>query len=97
MNNNWQYTNIKLPMTVLWMDTDEDVHEVIKALMGHDCVVYDTPSSGYSGCGPWEEGDIDLIDNGLGYTLSYDFMELSGATGRIFRYTIDRQPGFDNE
>lgn len=80
-----QYTNVKLPDHVMWMDTDEDVQEVLKAFVGHECKVTDA-AFGYSSNGPYEEGDIWYEDNGELYALHYDFM---AEVGRIFRYEIE--------
>lgn len=87
-----QYTNVKLPYHTAAMFTDDDVHEVIKTLVGHDCEFLSDgcyPAIGCSPFGPYDEGDIVFYDNGGTHQLSYDFMELDGMTvGRVFRYEI---------
>lgn len=103
MQYSTQYTNIKLPQETAWMNSGNDVQEVLKAIVGHGCKVVgpdcfdgvDCPAIGYSAYGPWVEGDIDYVDDGLGYSLAYDFIDIDEETSRIFRYDISRQPGFD--
>ena len=82
-----RYTNVKLPNHVMWMDTDDDVQEVLKAFVGHGCELTAEPAIGYSSMGPWEEGDIWYEDGGVDYALHYDFI---GKAGRVFRYEIER-------
>lgn len=94
-----QYTNVKLPMHVLEMDSDTDVLAVLKALTGSERpYVFDSgcwPAIGYSGNGPYEEGDIIYWDGELAYQLCYDFMRLDDVTGRIFRHEAFRFPYYD--
>ena len=81
-----KYTNVKLPDHVMWLDTDEDVQEVLKAFVGHECKLTAEAAIGYSSCGPWVEGDIWYEDKGHDYALHYDF---NTDAGRIFRYEIE--------
>lgn len=100
-----QYTNIEVPQRVAWMYSGNHVQDVLKAIVGHRCKVVGPdvfdgiahPAIGYSGIGPWVEGDIDYVDEGLGYTLNYDFIDIDKYISRIFRYEITRQPCFDEQ
>lgn len=82
------YTNMRLPLNVMWMDSDEDVQELLRAFVGHECPLTQEPAIGCSSYGPWEEGDVWFEDNGGHYALHYDFME---SAGRIFRYEIEKE------
>ena len=90
-----RYTNVKLPMETLYMDTYEDICLLVRTLAGHECDEVLDASSGYAAEGGWEEGDIDFLDiNGRRRTLSYDYVPVDDTweTGRVFRYVV-----FDNE
>jgi hypothetical protein len=89
-----QYTNVKVPADMACMDTDKDVHDILRALTGYDEFI--NASIGRSSYGPYWEGDIDYMADCKGYSLAYDFM-VNGDTARVFRYQIDRQICFDKE
>lgn len=88
-----QYTNVKLPIDTLYQTTVNDVSDLVRMFAGHDCTILYSPSfpsTGSSGYGPWEEGDIEFVDGEEICYLAYDFMQLNKSEGRIFRYEIDR-------
>ena len=93
-----QNCNVKVPAETAWLETDEDIFAMLKAIIGHECMPCGEPlgyaaSIGHSSYGPWVEGDIDYMDGGTCYSLHYDFMRV-GNVGRVFRYEIDRHPEF---
>lgn len=95
MNFSTPYTNIKVPSHVAWLDTDKDIFDVLKAIVGHDCMPLGEPldyyaSIGYSSYGPYVEGDICFADDGCEYMLAYDFMEVGNDEARVFRFDITR-------
>jgi hypothetical protein len=95
-----QYVNIKVPLETAWLDTDEDIFAMLKAITGKECKPVGKPlnynaSIGRSSHGPYVEGDIDYTVDGLGYSLAYDFMHVDDTTARIFRTEISRQTCFD--
>lgn len=86
--SNYQ-ANIELPSHVLYLDRTSDVNELVKTLLGKEYEVVYTcmfPSTGQSPNGDWQEGDIEVCDNGSRYLLSYDFVETDNDKGRIVRY-----------
>ena len=88
-----QYTNVVVPLDSALMMSGDGISEVVRAIIGHDCPIsYDVgdfPTSGSSGIGPWEEGDVVFVDEGRTYMLSYDFIPLYDENiGRIFRYAV---------
>lgn len=90
----WQYTNYRFPMSVLNLTTNADIWLLLRTFGSGHCT-FDPDScvatTGTSGVGWWEEGDIDFIDlDGKFYTLSYDYMHVDDTweTGRVFRYVI---------
>lgn len=87
-----QYTNVSLPYHMAALFTGADVVDVVRTLVGHECLIeYSVgyPSVGCSPYGPYDEADIIFVDNGVRYQLSYDFMEFEDMTiGRVFRYEI---------
>jgi len=96
-----QYTNVKIPATTAWLDTDQDIFDALNAIVGKGCTPCGEPlnyeaSIGYSNFGPWVEGDIAYMRDGLCYTLAYDFMVFDD-TARVFRVGIDRHPDFDEQ
>lgn len=89
--NDMQYTNVKLPASVMFMDTDDDVQAMLVAFVGHECELTDTAAIGSSAYGPWEEGDIWYEDGGSDYALHYDFYyDFDREAGRVFRYEIEK-------
>ena len=83
----WEYCNVKVPLDMAWLETDEDVRDMLRALVGYDEFTND-PAIGYSSNGPWVEGDIDYKADGNVCSLHYDFMMVDGRA-RVFRYYID--------
>lgn len=96
-----QYVNIKLPVSSLYMFSGNGIQEVINALTGHGGKVIGPDggqaTTGASGIGPWEEGDIEYVYEGRAYGLAYDFIELDDNIGRIFRFANDRLPWYDEQ
>ena len=94
-------TNIRVDRRIAWMYSGSDVQEVLKAIVGHGCEVIGPdfcdgvacPAIGVSGVGPWVEGDIDYVDEGITYSLNYDFYNIDENISCIFRYWITPQPG----
>lgn len=83
-----QYCNVKLPLEVAWMDTDDDVEAVVTALVGeHEA--WDNAMIGYSSQGPYEEGDVSFKVDGEWFMLAYDFMMCDGIA-RVFRMQVWR-------
>lgn len=90
-----RYANVKLPASVAWLDTDEDVYKALEALVGKGCVPCGEPlgydaSIGLSSHGPWAEGDISFTKGDGRYGLAYDFMCLDNSVARVFRYDVTR-------
>lgn len=88
----WMYTNHIFPMETLWLRTNNDIFLLLRTFGGGHCT-FDPDcceaTTGTSGVGGWEEGDIDYLDiDGKRHTLSYDFMptDETWKTGRVFRY-----------
>jgi hypothetical protein len=79
-------------MDTLDMHTNEDIQTLLDLFV--DSPHMFDPSqceatTGMSGVGWWEEGDIDYLVGNERHTLSYDYMTLddSWTKGRVFRYT----------
>lgn len=95
MNNGWQYTNHKFPISTLFLETNDDILLLIKTFGGEHCRFNSNcceATTGTSGIGCWEEGDIDFIDeDGKLCTFSYDYMPVDDTwvIGRVFRYVIN--------
>lgn len=94
----WQYWNIKFPMDTLHLMTNDDIQLLLRAFVCEPCT-FDPDcceaTTGASGIGCWEEGDIDFIAiDGTRRTLSYDFIVIDDEQdlGRVFLYMV-----YDNE
>lgn len=88
----WQYTNHQFPMSVLNLTTEADIWLLLRTFgEGHAGFDpdYCEATTGTSGVGCWEEGDIEYTDlEGALRTLSYDYMPIDDnyETGRVFRF-----------
>ena len=94
----WMYANLIFPMNTLFLNTNDDIQLLLRAFTDGPCK-FDPDcceaTTGSSGIGGWEEGDIDFSDiNGRRRTLSYDYVPVDDTweTGRVFRYVV-----FDND
>ena len=91
-----QYVNVKVPSSVAFLDSADDVMALITSLCGEGCARLDQGSCGYSSYGPYCEGDLIFRGtDGLAYSLAYDFVVVGDGMSQVFRVGIDRQPGWD--
>lgn len=91
-----QYCNVKLPIEMARMDGAGDVRCLLGALVGP----VDDWSDATTGCsshGPYEEGDVMYGNDGMWWSLAYDYVDLGDGTARVFRMAIDRQPEWDKQ
>ena len=84
------------PLNILYLTTDDDIFLLLRTFGGGHCTFdhdYCEATTGKSGIGAWEEGDIDFVGlDGKLRTLSYDFIPIDGDLGQVFRYVV-----YDNE
>lgn len=87
----WRYANVKLPMDTLYLLTNSDIHILLQTFVGDDYEfdsVRHEATTGSSGIGGWEEGDIWHSRGGKRFVLSYDFIQVDDEMGRVFRYVV---------
>ena len=90
-----QYCNVKMPIEMARMNEDEDVRDLLGALVG-PVDDWEDATTGSAPDVPYEEGDVMYLSDGEWWSLAYDFMDIGNETARVFRYATDRHPEWDD-
>ena len=79
--------NLVAPTSMFMLDGN--IEQLVGILTGHKCVPCEG-STGHSLEGDYEEGDVSYYncDDGLGYTLSYNFKDAGFDMSRLISYKV---------
>lgn len=89
-------TNIIAPTSMFAQYDSNQMRAFLGIITGHDCIPLEG-SNGHSAVDPWEEAEVDFYDcdDGLGYSLAYNYEDAGYGMSKLLWHAISRNETYD--